>query len=83
MNQVLVIHERDAETEETFVLGVASNSNKANDILKEYYGDFKELSFHDIRDSNLEWSKILDVFDHKGNPHKVFVWTEWFDIDKI
>jgi len=83
MGMVLVIHERDSQDEEHCIIGVASGSDKANELLKEYYGKFKELSFHDIRDSNIEWSKTLEVLDHKGTPYKVFIWTEWFEIDKI
>ena len=79
---VIVIHEHDSQDGEQIVIGVASSIERAEGLIKDYYGEFKEVEFRDIRDSNLEYSKTLEVLDHLNSPYKVTVWLEWFEINE-
>jgi hypothetical protein len=83
MNNVLVIHERD--NDDRRVIGVADSATNAEKIIDEYYGhdNIKIISHGDIRDSNLEWSRILEVLDHRDIPYRVCVWLEWFELNKL
>ncbi len=58
---VYVIHEKDLDDQEESVIGVADSLENADKIINEYYRDFKSISFNDIRDSNLEYSRIIEV----------------------
>jgi hypothetical protein len=83
MKLVLVIHEIDKEDDKRIVVGVADSAMKAKDMILKYYGEFKELKFDDIRESNLEFAYTLEVLDHTKKPYIVYVWTEWFSINDI
>ena len=66
MKTVLVIHEKDLDDEDKIVVGVADSIENAEKVIKEYYGEFKEISYNDIRDSNLEFfpltsSQLLEI----------------------
>jgi len=84
-NMLIVIHETDLSDNEQIVIGVASSVEKAEDLISKYYGEFKEVSFNDIRDSRLEYSKIIEVADSHSETEK---WNyklllEWFELDEI
>ncbi len=83
MNQVLVIHEIDYTNQKQSVIGVADSTENAEKIIKEYYGDFKEISYTDIRDSNLQYSKVLEVMDHLNEPYRVQITLEWFEVNVL
>jgi hypothetical protein len=38
--------------------------------------------FNDIRDSNLEYSKVIEIKWHKGEPTKATLTLEWFSLNK-
>lgn len=78
---LLVIHEKDLDDKEKIVVGVADSVENAEKIINEYYGELKELSFNDIRDSNLEYSKVLEVKRAFGEPYKVEICLEWFELN--
>jgi hypothetical protein len=80
---ILVIHEYDYNDKETDVIGVANSISKAEEIINNYYGSPKEIKKTDIRDSTLEYSKILEVLDHKNEPYKVKITLEWFELNDI
>jgi non-homologous end joining protein Ku len=84
---LLVIHEKDHDDDEEIVIGVAESVEMAEDMIKEYYGEGKyiEISKQDIRDSSLEYSKILEI---KGitdifHNHRVTITLQWFQLNKL
>lgn len=88
--EVIVIHQREIPKEELpkpidkskkTVIGVATSVEKAEELINEYYGETKELYKLDIRDSSLEYLKVLQIVS--GINHKVEVWLEWFTLDSI
>lgn len=78
---LLVIHEKDLDNKEQIVVGVADSVENAEKIINEYYGEHKELSYNDIRDSNLEYSKVLEVKGVSEEPYKVEIRLEWFKLN--
>lgn len=83
MKMVLVIHEKDLDDKEQIVVGVADSIENAELLIKGYYGEYKEISFNNIQDSNLEYSKTLEVKDAFGEPYKVEIWFEWFRLNYV
>ena len=83
MKTVLVIHEKDLDDEDKIVVGVADSIENAEKVIKEYYGEFKEISYNDIRDSNLEYSKVLELKGAFEKPYQVEIWLEWFELNNI
>tara|TARA_R110002167_G_C12332715_1_gene620319 strand:- start:68 stop:319 length:252 start_codon:yes stop_codon:yes gene_type:complete len=81
MKNVIVIHERDHQDDENSVIGVATSPQEAQSIIEECYGEHTEISFRDIRDSGLEWSKVLSVDDLRGKRYEVTVCLEWFEVN--
>lgn len=84
---VLVIHEHDYSDGEDSVIGVASSVEKAEEVISKYYGEglHRVISIQDIRDSNLEYSKLLEIKGISGvyENYKVRVTLEWFNIDEV
>ena len=81
MKVLLVIHEKDLNDKEQIVIGVADSVENAEKIINEYYGEYKEISYNDIRDSNLEYSKVLEVKGAFEEPYRVEIWLEWFQLN--
>lgn len=81
MKMLLVIHEKDLDDKEQIVVGVADSVENAEKIVNEYYGEYKEISYNDIRDSNLEYSKVLEVKGAFEEPYRVEIWLEWFRLN--
>lgn len=81
---VYVIHELDLESRETDVIGVCSSLDSVNKLIDEYYGDsLKQISYTDIRDSTLEWSKVFEVESFDRSVYKVQITVQWFMIDEL
>lgn len=81
--EVLVIHEIDLDDNEKTVVGVAESVQQAEAITKDYYGEFKPVSYQDIRDSSIEYIKVLEVKDHTGKPYQVEICLEWFTLNQV
>ncbi len=81
MKMLLVIHEKDLDDKEQIVVGVADSVENAEKIINEYYGEYKEINYNDIRDSNLEYSKVLEVKGAFEEPYRVEIWLEWFQLN--
>lgn len=83
MKSVLVIHERDLDDNEEIVIGVADSVEKAEFIISQYYGEYKQESFRDIRDSVLEYSKVISVESsfRKGEVWRYELTLEWFTLN--
>lgn len=81
MEMLLVIHEKDLDDKEQIVIGVADSVENAEKIINEYYGEHKEINYKDIRDSNLEYSKVLEVKGAFEEPYQVEIWLEWFQLN--
>ena len=79
--ELLIIHEKDLEDGEGSVIGVADSVVNAERIIKEYYGDFTELSKREIRDSTLEYSKELRVESFDGSYYNVVITLQWFTLN--
>jgi hypothetical protein len=81
---LIVIHEKDHEDNEEIVIGVANSLVNAESIIEEYYGkdNYTEVSFNDIRDGNLECSKVIEIKWHESEPTKVTLTLEWFSLNK-
>ena len=82
---LIVIHEIDHDDDETIVIGVADSVKNAESIIEEYYGkgNYTEVSFNDIRDSNLEYSKVIEMKWHDGSQTKLTLTLEWFSLNEI
>ena len=82
---LIVIHEIDHDDDETIVIGVADSVKNAESIIEEYYGkgNYTEVSFTDIRDSNLEYSKVIERKWHDGSQTKLTLTLEWFSLNEI
>jgi hypothetical protein len=81
MGSLIVIHEKDHEDKEQSVIGVADTVANANKLIDQYYGQYEQVSFNDIRDSNLEYSKVLRLSGAFGQPYEVTVTLEWFALN--
>ena len=82
---LIVIHERDHEFNEDSVIGLADSVENAEKIIDEYYGkdNYKEISFRDIRDSNLEYSKVIEVFNEVEDNTQYTLTLEWFTVNQV
>ncbi len=81
---LIVIHELDLSDKDHCVIGVADSVKNAELIISKYYGEFKEISFQDIRDSNLEYSKVIELNDiSKNAKYRVKIYLEWFELNII
>jgi hypothetical protein len=80
---IIVIHEKDFSDDEQIVIGVCDSVKKAEVLIKEYYGKFEELTYRDVRDSKIEYSKTLQVIDHKGDTYVVYITLEWFKLNEV
>ena len=75
---VYVIHEKDLKYQEEDILGVVSDINNVDYLLKDYYGKYETINFIDIRDSNIEYVKKIKV---DGNEYEITIIS--FLLDKI
>ena len=82
---LIVIHEKDQDDNEKTVIGVAASVKNAESMIEEYYGkgNYTEVSFNDIRDSNLEYSKVIEVKWNNTKSTKFTLTLEWFSLDEI
>ena len=60
---ILVIHELDYSDNETSVIGVADSVENANKLIDEFYGEFTEISHTYYGIDNIEYDKVISVFD--------------------
>jgi len=56
---VYVIQRKD-EDGELSIIGCSFSSEKAKEMIKEYYGEYDVLLFRDIRDSGIEWQMKIE-----------------------
>ena len=75
---VYVIHEKDLKYQEEDVLGVVSDINNVDNLLKDYYGKYETISFRDVRDGTIEYIKTIKV---DGNEYEITIIS--FLLDKI
>jgi len=82
---VIVIHERDLEDREDTVIGVSDSVDNAEILIEKYYGigQFEEISFRDIRDSSLEYSKVIEVKDNDRFTYRLELTLQWFNINDL
>ena len=81
---LIVIHERSHDDNERSVIGVADSVENAESIIDEWYGtaNFRVISFQDIRDSGLEYSKVIEIeYEHFGTS-RVTLTPEWFTLNR-
>ena len=75
---VYVIHEKDWKYKEESILGVVSDINNVDNLLKDYYGKYETINFRDVRDSTIEYIKTIQV---DGNKYEITIIS--FIIDEI
>lgn len=81
---IYVITEHDHEDNERCVIGVADNLTDVDSIISGYYGGkFRQVSYHDHRDSGIEYTKTLEVLDHKNQTHGVTIIVEYFILNEL
>ena len=80
---VYVIHEEDLQDGEKVVVGVANSLVKVQPMIDEYYGEHKVIYTQDIRDSNLEYSQVLELEDAVGIPYQVRITIETFNLNWV
>ena len=83
--EILVIHEKDLTDYKEIVIGVADSVENAEKLIEEYYGkdEIKEISYRDIRDSNIQYIKVIEVPGILGDkPYRVQITLEWFELNK-
>ena len=61
------------------IIGVASSVTEADKMIKEYFGEYQQLDFNDVRDSGIENTRTIK--DSDGDKHRVTVM--WYLIDKL
>lgn len=79
----LVIYQKDLNKENTTVIGIADTVTIAESMINEHFGSYKVISHRDIRDSSLEYSKVLKVEAHNGTSYLVEIWLEWFTVNSL
>lgn len=85
MKNVIVIHELDKQDNEKIVIGVCDSKINADLLVEEYYGikNMKEISYHDVRDSNIECTRVLQIKDSINEGYYNIVLTyEWFELNQ-
>jgi len=82
---VIVIYERDLEDMGDTVIGVSDSVDNAEILIEKYYGigQFEEISFRDIRDSSLEYSKVIEVKDNDRFTYRLELTLQWFNINDL
>ncbi len=83
---LLVICEKDHDDDAKTIIGIATSVYMADLMIEEYYGkeNIKEISKDDIRDSNLEYSKLLEISGLPLNrTYRVTITLEWFELGKV
>ena len=75
---VYVIHEKDWKYKEESILGVVSDINNVDNLLKDYYGKYETISFRDVREGTIEYIKTIKV---DGNEYEITIIS--FLLDKI
>ena len=75
---VYVIHEKDWKYKEESILGVVSDINNVDNLLKDYYGKYETISFRDVRYGTIEYVKKIKV---DGNEYEITIIS--FFLDKI
>lgn len=75
---ILVIHELDYSDNNKMVIGVSDSFVNAKSLIKEYYGDYRQVSFTDVRDSNIECVIVIET-----DGYKVKLTLEWFTINMV
>jgi len=82
---LIVIHEKDHDDNEKSVIGVADSVKNAESIIAEHYGkgNYTEVAFNDIRDSNIEYRKVIEIKWYKSEPTKATLTLEWFNLNKV
>ena len=75
---VYVIHEKDWKYKEESILGVVSDINNVDNLLKDYYGKYETISFRDVRYGTIEYIKTIKV---DGNEYEITIIS--FILDEI
>ncbi len=82
MDNVIVIHEIDFDDNSHSVIGIADSIVVAEKMIKDYYGEFNVISYIDVRDSSIEYEKILNVKSIRDD-YNVKVWLQWFELNRL
>lgn len=59
--ELVLIREHDLHDNTHDIIGIADSIENAERMIIDYYLDFEEISYTDVRDSSIEYEKILLV----------------------
>lgn len=59
--ELVLIREHDLRDNAHDIIGIADSVENAERMINDYYLDFEEISYTDVRDSSIEYEKILLV----------------------
>ena len=82
---VVIIHGRDHDDGEKFVIGVADSVERAEEMIEEYFGkgNYEILERQDIRDGMLEYSQEIEATYEDSMPSTHTVLLEWSILNEI
>ncbi len=83
-NIVYVLHEVDHDDYETDVIGTFSTPEKVLEGIITYYGrDYKEKSHRDVKESGIEWIKVLTLKHCMGFEYEVTITLMYYELDNV
>ena len=80
---VYVIHEEDLHDGSKGVIGLADSVRMVNTLIDEYYGLHDIVSFNDIRDSSIEFVKIIQITLEHAVTYQVKITVQTFELNKV
>ena len=80
---VYVIHVEDLHDKTKYVIGVAHTISSVDRMINEYYGPHDVVSFNDIRDSDIEFVKIIKLHLDPLIVINVKITVQTFELNKL
>lgn len=65
------------------IIGVASTTEMANELIHQYYEDYIQVHYDDVRDSGIEFVKTIEVFESNGASYLVKITVLSFTLDEL
>jgi hypothetical protein len=78
-----LVQEHDFIDHEKTTIGIASTLAKAQDLIDEYYREYKLLNRNDVNEGGMCYSLTLEVKDYNGEIYKAVAWVEDYYLDEI
>lgn len=81
--KLLAVEELELKDRERHLIAITDSIFKAEELIKEYYGDYEEISKNDIREGPYEYTKTLNVRDHENCIYTIEISLTWFHLNKL